>query len=137
MADALNHAFTEGLVVIITCFASGVTISAALWAYIRKRTANNKAHTLLLMGLASDKFITLGLQYVERGWVSRDEYEDLRRYLYDPYLTLGGNGTVDRVMRLVDELEFKPREDIKYPMPGSIPLKVEKKEDSDAQTSGT
>lgn len=46
----------------------------------------------------------LGMQYVDRGYVTQDEYENLRTYLYDPYKKLGGNGSAERVMKEVDKL---------------------------------
>lgn len=39
----------------------------------------------MLVGLAHDRIMYLGMQYVDRGYVTQDEYENLRAYLYDPY----------------------------------------------------
>lgn len=76
---------------------------------VRKETKDREhdAATRLLMGIAADKIIYLGMKYIDRGWVSKDEYQDLKHYLMDPYKELGGNGTVDRIMRAVDSLEFR------------------------------
>ena len=54
--------------------------------------------------LAHDRIMYLGMQYVDRGYVTQDEYENLRTYLYDPYKKLGGNGSAERVMKEVDKL---------------------------------
>lgn len=37
--------------------------------------------------------------------MSRDEYENIHKYLYVPYKDLGGNGTVERI---VNELTTLP-----------------------------
>ena len=58
----------------------------------------------MLVGLAHDRIMYLGMQYVDRGYVTQDEYENLRTYLYDPYKKLGGNGSAERVMKEVDKL---------------------------------
>ena len=57
----------------------------------------------MLIGLAHDRILSLGMQYLERGdWITRDEYENLHDYLYVPYEKMGGNGSAHRVMLEVD-----------------------------------
>lgn len=63
--------------------------------------------TELLIGLAHNELIQLGLIYITRGWITQDEYENLTVYLYKPYLALGGNGTVKRLMTEVDKLPIR------------------------------
>ena len=58
----------------------------------------------MLVGLAHDRIIHLGMAYVERGYITQDEYENLRVYLYEPYEKMGGNGSARRVMLEVDKL---------------------------------
>jgi hypothetical protein len=53
--------------------------------------------------------MTLGANYIQRGSVSRDEYEDYRKYFYDPYKELGGNGVAERIMQAVEQLPISPR----------------------------
>lgn len=55
-------------------------------------------------GLAHDRIVHLGMAYVERGYITQDEYENLRVYLYEPYEKMGGNGSARRVMLEVDKL---------------------------------
>jgi hypothetical protein len=59
------------------------------------------------MGLASDKISYLGMTYILNGSITRDEFEDLRKYLYEPYVELGGNGTAERVMIEVSKLPLR------------------------------
>ena len=63
--------------------------------------------TELLIGLAHDRLISLGLTYITRGWITQDEYENLNVYLYKPYEKLGGNGSVRRIMLEVDKLPIR------------------------------
>ena len=91
---------------IVTIFCS-VLASSGLWTLIMKRNERKDAKTKMLLGLAHDRIITLGMGYVERGWINHEEYEDLKRYLYDPYRELGGNGTAERVMKEVDKLPIR------------------------------
>lgn len=59
---------------------------------------------LMLIGLAHDRIIYLGMVYIERGYITQDEYENLYEYLYKPYKKLGGNGSAKRIMTEVDQL---------------------------------
>ena len=49
----------------------------------------------------------LGMGYIERGWITQDEYENLYEYLYKPYEKMGGNGSAKRVMGEVDKLPIR------------------------------
>ena len=91
---------------IVTIFCS-VLASSGLWAFFMKKAEAKDAKTKMLLGLAHDRIITLGMGYVTRGWISDEEYEDLKKYLYEPYKELGGNGTAERVMKEVDKLPIR------------------------------
>lgn len=49
----------------------------------------------------------LGMRYIDRGWITQDEYENLNTYLYEPYMKLGGNGSALRVMQEVNKLPIR------------------------------
>lgn len=38
------------------------------------------------------------MSYMARGSITKDEYEDLLKYLWIPYSAFGGNGLAERVM---------------------------------------
>lgn len=61
----------------------------------------------VLRGLAHDRIITLGEQYLARGDITKDEYENLHDYLFVPYKNLGGNGTAEKMMKEVEKLPMK------------------------------
>lgn len=80
-----------------------IIASSGLWAYISKKADKKDIRTQMLIGLAHDRILSLGMQYLERGdWITRDEYENLHDYLYIPYEKMGGNGSAHRVMLEVD-----------------------------------
>lgn len=78
--------------------------SSGFWAYIQKRSEKKDVKTQMLVGLAHDRILFLGMHYVERGFITRDEYENLYEYLYRPYEKMGGNGSAKRVMQEVNKL---------------------------------
>lgn len=78
--------------------------SAGFWGFLDSRRAKKNANTRLLVGIAHDRITYLGMKYVERGSITRDEYENLNDYLYEPYAAAGGNGSAKRVMEEVRKL---------------------------------
>lgn len=109
---------------LVAAAAGFLAASAGFWGYLKNRTEARDiakdATTRLLMGLAQEKIMYLGLKYIERGYVTKDEYRDLRLYLCEPYLALGGNGTVERIMHGVERLEFRSNNPLsKIPIRGT------------------
>lgn len=88
---------------LLTIFSS-ILASSGLWAYLQKRSERKDIKTEMLVGLAHDRIMFLGMSYIERGYITHDEYENLRTYLYEPYSKLGGNGSAKRIMQEVDKL---------------------------------
>lgn len=84
-----------------------VTASSGFWAWWQKRSDKKDAKTEMLIGLGHDRIITLGMGYIERGWITEDEYENLHDYLYKPYKELGGNGSAEKIMKEVSKLELR------------------------------
>lgn len=89
------------IVVTIVC---AVIASSGFWAFIQRKNENKDVKSQMLIGLAHDRIIFLGMRYIERGWISQDEYENLHDYLYKPYEKLGGNGSAQKVMIEVNKL---------------------------------
>lgn len=59
------------------------------------------------MGLVYDKLITLGLQYIERGSITKDELEMFRVELFEPYKALGGNSVAEKIAEDVMHLPLQ------------------------------
>ena len=92
--------------------------STALWGVVSKvilkrmeltakRSKADEAERKLLVGLAHDRIIHLGMTYIQRGEITQDEYENLNDYLYAPYEKMGGNGSAKRVMEEVRRLPIR------------------------------
>lgn len=96
----------EWLDPIITIFVS-VLASSGLWTFFQKRYEKRDSKTQLLIGLAHDRIMYLGMKYIERGWITQDEYENLYDYLFTPYEKMGGNGSAARLMKEVDRLPIR------------------------------
>jgi len=84
--------------------------SSGFWAFLQHKDRTKAATVRLLMGIAYEHIMTFGVAYIRRGWATRDEYEELRKYFYEPYKALGGNGAAERVMNEVDKLPFGPHQ---------------------------
>lgn len=84
-----------------------IIASSGFWAWLQHRRDRHDSTTKLVMGLAHDRILTLGMEYIERGWITQDEFENLHDYLYTPYKDNGGNGSGDRVMEEVQKLPIR------------------------------
>ena len=89
--------------IIITILCT-LLASTGFWALVTKFLDRKSAKTKMLLGLGHDRIMYLGMKYVENGQISRSEYENLNKYLYEPYKEMGGNGTAERLMREVNKL---------------------------------
>ena len=95
--------------ILISVFGS-VMASSGLWALIMKRQEKKDIKSRMLLGLAHDRIMDLGQKYIERGSITYDEYENLEKYLYEPYIEMGGNGSAKRVMDEVNKLKLTNNE---------------------------
>lgn len=56
------------------------------------------------LGALYDRALYLGEKHIEHGEISISEYNDYKKYIYEPYHTGGGDGTIDRIMDAIDDL---------------------------------
>lgn len=80
--------------------------SSGFWAFITTLINKKSARNKMLLGLGHDRIMYLGMKYVEKGEISQSEYENLTKYLYEPYKKMGGNGTAERLMQEVNHLRI-------------------------------
>ena len=103
------------LIQMIITAVTTLLASSGFWLYMVKRMElkheedmrmfeRRDAIVKLLTGIAHDKIVYLALQFIEHGHLTMEEYESLYKYLYIPYLELGGNGTAKRLMEMVIKL---------------------------------
>lgn len=88
----------------IATIICSVLASGGFWAYMQSRDTKNNAQAQMLLGLGHDRIVYLGMKYIERGNITKDEYENLYEYLYKPYSELGGNGSAKKIMEEVNKL---------------------------------
>ena len=83
---------------IVAGIVTSLITSQGLWAHLSEKWQKDSAESELLRGLAHTRILSLCDKYIDRGWITPEEYEDLITYLYHPYLELGGNGTVKKMV---------------------------------------
>ena len=91
----------------ILLIVSSILASSGMWAFLSKKLDKKDIKVEMLIGLAHDRIMFLGMSYIERGYITQDEYENLYDYLYKPYEKLGGNGSAKRVMTEVEKLPIR------------------------------
>lgn len=80
---------------------------SGIWAWLKTRTDRNDSEGRLLLHVARNQLVSKGRFYLDRGYVTMDEYEEYVSE-YDIYSRLGGNGLARRVFKQVDELPILP-----------------------------
>ena len=83
--------------------------STGFWTFLYKVKNNNNSNkeNAMLIGLGHDRIISLGMEYLKRGYIYEGEYDNLYNYLYIPYKSLGGNGSAERIIEEVKKLPIK------------------------------
>lgn len=88
-------------------FLSFLFGAPGFWALVKTKTDRNGNSVKLLLSVSRNQLIALGRTYIERGYITMDEYEEYEAE-YKIYSTLGGNGLARRVFEQVDELPMMP-----------------------------
>lgn len=97
----------------ITTILVAVISSTGIWQLLQHLTDNHDTKGQLLLGLAHDRIITLGAEYIKRGYITVDEYENLYKYLYQPHEKMGGDGAAKRMMEEVNKLPIREKKEDK------------------------
>lgn len=92
---------------IIVTLAVAVFGSTGFWSWVQSRGKKKSAESRLLLGIAYSEIIRRSEHYIHQGYIAVDEYNELNRYLYEPYRDMGGNGTAQKLM---DEVRKLPTE---------------------------
>lgn len=88
------------ILTILSGIITSLITSQGLWAHLSAKWQKDSAESELLRGLAHTRIMSLCVKYIDRGWITPAEYEDLITYLYQPYLKLGGSCVT--VQKMVD-----------------------------------
>ncbi len=89
---------------IIIALVAAVFGSTGFWSWLSSRSKKRSDESRLLMGLAYSEIIRRSEEYIRRGWIGTDEFNELDRYLFQPYASMGGNGTAEKLMNAVKAL---------------------------------
>lgn len=81
--------------------------SSGIWMWAKTRFDRNNSEGQLLLEVTKNQLTVLGRSYLERGYITMDEYEEYEAE-YKLYSALGGNGLAKRVFKQVDELPMMP-----------------------------
>lgn len=97
------------LAIVISVFGSTGfwALITTIWnAHSKKVSIEGK----MLRGLAHDRICELGEKYLARGYITKDEYENLHDYLFLPYQALEGNGTAEKIVNDCGKLPMRNEE---------------------------
>lgn len=86
---------------IVVTILTAIIASTGFWTFLQKRFDKHSLTNKILLGLAHDKIIELGMKYIDRGSITHDELENLVDYLFKPYKEMGGNGAAERIVNIV------------------------------------
>ncbi len=103
----MDHTTLE---LIVTIFAS-IAASSGFWLILGKAIEKRSSTSKLMLGLAHDRIVCLSLDYIETGCITHDQFDTLYRFLYQPYIKMGGNGTVVKLMRDIERLPIHTNPD--------------------------
>lgn len=93
---------------IILTIITSLLASSGLWAFLGSRLERNSAERELIVGIGHIELVFFGMQYIERGWITRDEYDTMQE-LYKPYVKLGGNGSGTKIMNELEKLPIREK----------------------------
>lgn len=94
-------------IAIFTCTGFWTGLFQFLTNVYNKKHTKKDATTRMILGIANIVICSQCKEYIQRGWITSDEYEDLGKYLCSPYFELGGNGTVERLWEEVQKLPIR------------------------------
>lgn len=81
--------------------------SSGIWVWIKTKSDRNNSEDRLLLAVARSQLVEQGREYLKRGYITMDEYEEYEDQ-YKLYSDLGGNGLARRVFEQVDNLPMMP-----------------------------
>lgn len=98
--------YMTSIVVPIIVALLGSSLWAGLIDYLKQKNNKLTNEQRMLLGLGHSILYDRLELYIERGYITVEQLEDLE-YLYDPYKKMGGNGTCERLYEEVCKLPHK------------------------------
>lgn len=84
-----------------------VLACSGFWTYVQKKFDKKSSMKSLIVGLAHDRIMQSSMYYIDRGYITKDEYENLMECLYEPYKDLGGNGSAEHMIAEINKLPVR------------------------------
>lgn len=76
-------------------------------AWSKTRKEHDSSIDKLLLRVAKNQLVSQGREYLNRGYITMDEYEEYESE-YKVYTVMGGNGLARRIFEQVDDLPMLP-----------------------------
>lgn len=96
---------TESVNILLTTVLS----SPGIFAWVKSRKGRNTDESNLLLQISKNQLVSQGREYLKRGYITMDEYEEYESE-YRVYSALGGNGLARRIFEQVDDLPMMPND---------------------------
>jgi hypothetical protein len=94
---------------VVIAIIGGMLGSTGLWQLIQYFLNKNSAEREMLLGLGYTQLMQTCNVYLQKGYIEVEELVDLKKYLYEPYRKLGGNGAGEMIMSKVEKLPNRPQ----------------------------
>ena len=91
-------------------FIGAIFGSSGFWLIVQKFIESKSALRQMVFGIGYERLVSACRKYIDAGWISLDELEELDKHLYQPYKQMGGNGTAELLMEKVNQLPNKQEE---------------------------
>ena len=91
--------------IIVAVFASN-----GFWNYLQNRNSKKDVKHRAIFALLHDKLFYLCDRYIKDGWIDVDDFDNIT-CLYEPYIEMGGNGTVHALYEKVKKLPHTKKEE--------------------------
>jgi len=95
----------------MTTIIVGILGSTGFWMFVQNRREKKSVERTVMLGIAFLGVKMSCRMCLERGYADVEEIEDIEKYLYEPYIAMGGNGTAKMLMDKVKNLPNKPRKE--------------------------
>ena len=98
---------SETIIVALITSLLGSSVTNLIIFFINRHDSKKESDSKvsdMVLGLAHDRLLIICMEYIKKGHISAEEFDDLNRYLYIPYRNLGGNGTVEKLFNEVSKL---------------------------------
>jgi hypothetical protein len=92
---------------IITILA-GILGSTGFWMLVQNQREKKSKERIAITAMLFMAVKMSCKSCLRRGWVSTEEIEDIEKYMFEPYKSMGGNGTAEMLMKKIKDLPNIP-----------------------------